>query len=148
MISQNKIFFYIVTQNSRFYNTESDTTMLFEATFDAGATRDFIVRVTTPPTSVEGEEPCILHVSCDFCASSDECDALEETYAKDAFYRQSLTKYATRLQYFCPPGMRFVYDDDDDPGTPDAVTDNEIIECTWNETWTPRDYLPDCECEY
>ncbi len=73
--------------------------------------------------------------------------ALSETYAEDAFYYQPLTKYGTNIEYFCPPGMRFVYDHDNDTATTDLVTASETIECQWNQTWTPKNWLPQCKCK-
>ncbi len=62
------------TSGSKFYNTDTETTMRFEAQFQTAATEHiFTIRVTKPPSSDEGQDPCMLHATCNFCDSTATC---------------------------------------------------------------------------
>ena len=83
--------------------------------------------------------PCIIQISCRECdddkASDKKC--YSELKLIDSYDFLNKTLFGTKLEYRCPLGDEFNLTD----GT---VSLPFFMECNWNETWSPQNFLPVC----
>ena len=59
----------------------------------------------------DSEVPCILDIICQDCMSNDNCEIRALWESKELNKHLDLTKYGTSLEYKCPFGQEYVYND-------------------------------------
>ena len=116
--------------------TNSSTTLLFDTDLAAGGGDNIIkIKITT---TLPDPEPCLVHITCDFCLDT-VCPDVEYNFTANMFDFQNLTKFGSKLEYACSNGKDFEVSG--------AIQETYEIECLWNGSWTQSTLLPNCVCK-